>query len=397
MADEQQDWVDRDLEFEDDDSAETSADLSLNEDQFANLLVAPADWTIETLYVQIGKQIDLDPDFQRRNVWSAKAKSRFIESLLLGIPIPQILLSARPGKKSSFLVLDGKQRLISIKEFLDGKLPNGRIFRLRDLRILTELEGKSWDEMKDDPELSGKLLNETQRTTVLRGWSDESVLYEIFYRLNSGSVKLSPMELRMSLYPGDFLKFILRWTENIGPIHHLLRKRSPDPRMADVELAVRYLAFQDDSLTYSGDLKKFLDALCEQYNSQFHNSKCSDAIANQLSDLNASINVGISLFGENRFCRKYREGAYEPRFNRAVFDVLTYSLANDKLRAWAVANKKNFVKAFEDLSDADPEFVRSVETTTKSIDSTRLRFDRWLAAIGKASGVKLVSPNIKAA
>ena len=99
MADDQLDWVDRDLEFEDDDASETSADLTLTEDQFANLLVAPADWTIETLYVQIGKQIDLDPDFQRRNVWSAKAKSRFIESLLLGVPIPQILLSARPGKK----------------------------------------------------------------------------------------------------------------------------------------------------------------------------------------------------------------------------------------------------------------------------------------------------------
>ena len=75
------DWLDRDTEFDDDDSGESSADLTLSESQFANLLVAPADWTIETLYSQIGRQIDLDPDFQRRNVWSSKAKSRFIESL----------------------------------------------------------------------------------------------------------------------------------------------------------------------------------------------------------------------------------------------------------------------------------------------------------------------------
>ena len=397
MADDQLDWVDRDLEFEDDDASETSADLTLTEDQFANLLVAPADWTIETLYVQIGKQIDLDPDFQRRNVWSAKAKSRFIESLLLGVPIPQILLSARPGKKSSFLVLDGKQRLISIKEFLDGKLPNGRKFRLRDLRILTELEGKAWDDMKDDPELSAKLLNETQRTTVLRGWNDESVLYEIFYRLNSGSVKLSPMELRMSLYPGDFLKFILRWTETVGPVHHLLRKKSPDPRMADVELAVRFLAFQDRDIAYAGDLKKYLDTLCEQYNEKFEDQAFSASIKDKLASLNAAIEVGIKAFGENRFCRKYREGAYEPRFNRAVFDVLTYSLADPRVRKWAEANSDKLVSAFESMSDSEPEFVRSVETTTKSIDSTRIRFERWLAALKRASGISLDIPKIKAA
>ena len=132
-------WIDRDEEFDSDESNESSFDLNLSDEQFADLLVAPADWTIETLYVQIGKQIDLDPEFQRRNVWSSPAKSRFIESIFLGIPIPQILLSARPNKKSSFVVLDGKQRLIAIKEFIDGSLPNGRKFILRDLRVLTDL------------------------------------------------------------------------------------------------------------------------------------------------------------------------------------------------------------------------------------------------------------------
>lgn len=71
---------------------------------------------------------------------------------------------------------------------------------------------------------------------MLKGLKNESVLYEIFYRLNSGRVKLSPTELRMSLLPGDFMKFIISWTESIGPIHHLRRKRQPDARMSDVEL-----------------------------------------------------------------------------------------------------------------------------------------------------------------
>ena len=154
-------WEDRDEDFETEDANEESSDLKLSEDDFKHLLVAPADWTISTLYDQIGKQIDLDPEFQRRNVWNTRSKSLFIESLFLGIPIPQILLSSRPSQKSSFLVLDGKQRLLAIKEFIDGKFENGRNFRLKGLRILKDLENKTWDEIKVDPELSGKLLNET--------------------------------------------------------------------------------------------------------------------------------------------------------------------------------------------------------------------------------------------
>ncbi len=169
-------WEDRDEDFESEETTEESADLHLTEDDFRGLLVAPADWTIGTLYNQIGKQIDLDPDFQRRNVWNSQSKSRFIESIFLGIPIPQILLSARPGHKSSFLVLDGKQRLLTIKEFIDGKFANGRTFRLRGLRVVKDLEGKSWKDIENDDELSSKLLNETQRTSVLRGWNSDTVL-----------------------------------------------------------------------------------------------------------------------------------------------------------------------------------------------------------------------------
>ncbi|WP_169053534.1 DUF262 domain-containing protein [Alteraurantiacibacter aquimixticola] len=394
MSDEEFDWVDRDTEFTDDDADESSADLSLSEDKFSGLLIAPADWTIETLYSQIGKQIDLDPDFQRRNVWSAKAKSRFIESLMLGIPIPQILLSSKPGSKSSFLVLDGKQRLLTIKEFIDGRLPNGRHFRLKDLRVLTDLEGKKWDDLKDDPEAAAKLLNETQRTAVLRGWSDESVLYEIFYRLNSGSVKLSPMELRMSLYPGDFLKFILRWSEEIGPVHHLLKKRNPDPRMGDVELAVRFLAFDDNDLTYRGDLKAFLDSLCNNYNSQFENTNFVSDVEGRLDSMDQGIVVGLEAFGENRFCRKFTKGNYETRFNRALFDIFTYSLARPDFRLWASENGETLVAAFEQLSTDDNDFLRSIETTTKSVDATATRFGKWLNLCHQLSDVEIEMPAI---
>ena len=98
-------WDDRD-EFEDLESVEGEEDIIVQSEAFERLVIAPSDWTVSTIYDLIGKQLQLDPAYQRRNVWVSKAKSQFIESLILGIPIPQILLATKAGQKNSFLVLD---------------------------------------------------------------------------------------------------------------------------------------------------------------------------------------------------------------------------------------------------------------------------------------------------
>ncbi len=387
-------YEDRDEEFEDIEPTEDGDKPKVTAEEFSELLISPTDWTIETLYRQIGGQINLTPDFQRRNVWSNKAKISFIESLFLGIPIPQILLSAGRGNSKSFLVLDGKQRLLTIKEFIDGKFPSGQAFRLKDLRVLAELEGKTWADIINDDDWRYELLNQTQRTAVIRGWSDGRVLYEIFHRLNSGSVKLSPMELRMSLYPGKFLKYLIEWTENIGYLHELIAKKTPDPRMNDVELAARYLAFSDDELVYAGDLKNFLDSMCENYNAEFEASDAArDKINVRLSEMEKGIAAGLEVFPYKRFCRKYSNGEYENRFNRALFDVLVGALSVKGVRDWAVENKQAFVSGFQNVSDTD-EFRRAVETTTKSVTATRIRFSAFYSKVRELTGIDLPLPNI---
>lgn len=388
-------WEDRD-QFEDEASVENEEDINVNPVDFERLLIAPSDWTVSTIYDLIGKQLQLDPEYQRRNVWAAKAKSQFIESLLLGIPIPQILLASRAGQKNVFLVLDGKQRLSTIKEFLDGHFADNKVFRLRGLRILKDLEGMNWGDLQDHEEWGDRLRNEPLRTTVLRGWENESVLYEIFYRLNSGSVKLSPMELRMSLLPGEFLKFIIAWTEFIGPLHHLLRKRHPDARMSDVELAIRFLAFNDQQTQYSGDLKQFLDDFCKRKNGQFTSDLLQEKhCASLLSEMNEAINVGLSEFEERNFCRKYSNGFFESRFNRAVFDVLVGSLANQSVRSWVSSNQGAIASLYRDVCTQNADFIKSVESTTKSPEATRTRFGIWYSAIYNASGIRLQMPDIK--
>ena len=387
-------WDDRD-QFEVDAAAENEDDIHVAATDFERLLIAPSDWTVSTIYDLIGKQLQLDPAYQRRNVWQTKAKSQFIESLLLGIPIPQILLASKAGQKNAFLVLDGKQRLTTIKEFLDGQFSDGRTFKLRGLRILSDLNGLSWKDLLNNEDWADRLKNEPLRTTVLRGWENESVLYEIFYRLNSGSVKLSPMELRMSLLPGEFLKYIISWTETIGPIHHLLRKRQPDARMSDVELAIRFLAFRDQQTEYNGDLKMFLDEFCRNKNADFSADAQQYQVYNAiLSEMNDAINAGLQEFGENTFCRKFSDGQYETRFNRAVFDVLVGALSYRNIRDWVSANQGAMKQLYETVCTNRAEFVKSVETTTKSRESTQFRFQIWYEAVELMTGHAVPAPKI---
>lgn len=388
-------WEDRD-HFEDEAATENEDDIQVTATEFERLLIAPSDWTVSTIYDLIGKQLQLDPAYQRRNVWQVKAKSQFIESLLLGIPIPQILLASKAGQKNAFLVLDGKQRLSTIREFIDGKYQDGKVFRLKGLRILKDLEDKNWEDLQNYEDWADRLSNEPIRTTVLRGWENESVLYEIFYRLNSGSVKLSPMELRMSLLPGDFLKFIISWTESVGPIHHLLRKRQPDARMSDVELVIRYLAFKDQQNQYSGDLKIFLDDFCRIKNSHFNTISGQEVYYDSLlSEMNFAIDAGLNEFGEMYFCRKYSGGLYETRFNRAVFDVLVGALSNKDIRDWVDSKPGCMKKLYESLCDKNSSFVKSVETTTKSPEAVSTRFGLWYTLLSQESGIKLDVPDVK--
>ncbi|MEN5053834.1 DUF262 domain-containing protein [Brevundimonas naejangsanensis] len=384
----------RDEAFEDEDQQEDEEDLSVSAEDFDELLVAPSDWTVGSLHQQIGGQIDLDPKFQRRSVWNNRAKSSFIESIFLNIPIPQILLAARKNRRNSYIVLDGKQRLLTIQQFINGRFDNGRPFRLFGLRILKEIEGKTWDQIQQIPDWRDRFLNTTQRTTVLRGYKSESALYEIFYRLNSGSVKLSPMELRMSLYPGPFLKFIIEWTETIRPVHTLLNLTKPDKRMADVELTARHLAFLDPQVKYFGNLKKFIDDVCVDYNEKFQDPDFADTMNERLINFNDAITAAIDIFGNKHVCRKYKEGKYDRLFNRAVFDVIVGSLANEQARDWAIHNKDAFEQAYITLSSDDPKFVNSVESTTKSIESTKYRFTAWYDKFFEVSNIRLATPNI---
>jgi Protein of unknown function DUF262 len=177
----------------------------------AETLVTASDWTAETILGQLQREnIDLNPRFQRRDAWTPSRKSLFIESILLGLPIPQLVLAERPGQKGAFLVIDGKQRLLTLLQFAADGDSAFEPLHLTGLEVRDDLNGATYEDLKAEGKESDRRAFENQpiRTVVVRNWRDENLLFRIFLRLNTNSVPLSPQELRQALHPGPFVDFL---------------------------------------------------------------------------------------------------------------------------------------------------------------------------------------------
>jgi hypothetical protein len=371
---------------------ESEEDLSgITKSTLRHAVVFSTDWTTEVLINQLSKgNIDLDPAFQRRDAWNVKRKSLFIESLIAGIPIPQIVLAEKGNSKGSFLVIDGKQRLLSIQRFtkvVDEQEP----FALEGLRLRSDLNGYTYKDLKGLKADLNAFENQTIRTVVIRNWKKEDLLYLIFHRLNSETLPLSPQELRQALHPGPFLTYCDKHSQSSNALKKILNLKKPDFRMRDIELLVRYFAFRNFAPSYRGNLKKFLDNACEHLNRRWKVSQ--GRIQTQAEDFEDAVKLAYEIFDGSPF-RKWEDGQYEPRFNRAIFDVVVYFFADRKIRNAASSQQAAVLSAFKRLCTRDSSFIRAVESTTKSKSATITRFNHWAQALTRAIGIKVAPPKI---
>jgi hypothetical protein len=354
------------------------------------IVVASRDWTVETIVRQVQQEhIDLDPAFQRRNAWRDHRRSRLIESFILGFPVPQLVLAENPRRRGTFVVIDGKQRLMTIAGLY---LPEFRNYwaqpRFSGLSVLTDLNGIPLDAFLAESQYAKErrqLGNADIRTTVITGFTDEDVLYDIFYRINTGSVPLSSQELRQVLNRGEFAKYLLQITGEPNPLWHVLGIDAPDPRLRDVELLLRLIAWQRFSQIYRGNMKAFLDDSMNNLNLQWPKEKSS--IEDLTQQLFLATTCAIKIFG-SEVGRKYKGGRYERSLNRALFEVQAYYFSFPKVRDAAVKNKSKILLAAKELF-ADNDFIASIESTTKSVENYRTRFSKYQKMLQDVLGVRL--------
>ena len=317
---------------------EVGHDLKLED--FGQSVLWGTDWTVETILAQLRrKNIDINPRFQRRDAWSKANKSRFIESIILGLPVPQVVLAELPDQRGRYVILDGKQRLLSLMQYYGIAEGDNNKFSLVGLEVRKDLLRKRFRHFEKDIELKSDLdafLTHTIRAVVIRNWPSLTFLHIVFQRLNTGSLKLSPQELRQALAPGDFTNFVDDATIEPNSIHRLLGRVGPDPRMRDVELLVRFLGFKLFLTEYKGRMKEFLDMICMRMNKDWQAYQAR--IITEEENFKEAIEVLGGIFGEDGIARKL----HSRLFNRSIFDAIVIMLLFRKFDVlWLMIRKQS--------------------------------------------------------
>jgi len=190
--------------------------------------------------------------FQREYVRPRPKADRFIESLLLGLPVPGIFLVKEPSGR--LLVLDGHQRLYTLRAYYNGVI-NTQEYRLENVQM--QFTGKRYRDL--DTEDRRRLDDSIIHATVIRQdqpSEDQSSVYLIFERLNTGGVNLQPQEIRVALYHGDFVR-VLRELNDHTSWRKLFGAKSS--RLKDMEMILRFFAFYYHDRNYRSPMKDFLN------------------------------------------------------------------------------------------------------------------------------------------
>jgi hypothetical protein len=364
-------------------------------------VVHATDWTTETIIAQLRRgNIALNPRFQRRDAWTVQQKSKFVESLIMGLPVPQIVLAESKEKRGSYLVLDGKQRLLSLLQFWGlGKGAKNR-YALSGLQILANLNRQRLSDLEGEPSLElelNALLNQTIRTVVIRNWPNVEFLHLVFLRLNTGSVRLSPQELRQALIPGKYTDWVDEAASNSDPLKNILRLSEPDYRMRDVELLARFMAFRFFLNDYPGRMKRFLDFSFELLNDRWHRLGEEDGAAAEVEATEAitafedAVEALREIFGNNEVARK---PGSRP-FNRALFDLLVFYAQNWEIRQQMRARPNRVRDAYQALF-TNSFFVSAVDRDTAGLPNTAMRLTTWGNALQEALGFSFPVPTLVA-
>jgi len=312
------------------------------------------DFPVELLVKRINEDHFIVPEFQRKFVWSKNSASRFIESLLLGLPIPNIFLFKEPTSEKH-LIIDGQQRLMTLVCFFKGKF-NDRKFTLSGISELWE--GKTFESLNEDDRL--RLCNSWIRTTIFKQDSPKNNMdsvYEVFERLNTGGLKLSSQEIRSCIFHGKFNQFLHElnenkiWREICGP---------KSKRLRDIEIILRFFAFLEWESRYTPPMKHFLNLYMEE------NRECSDQeLVEKAAIFEKTVECIFSSLGPKPFQNK-------KGFNVAVFDSVATSIAK-RLKEGTVLSQAETKRVYLDLLKNEV-FEQGYTTSTANPENIRKRF-----------------------
>lgn len=321
--------------------------------------------------------IDL-PLFQRNYVWDQKKASKLIESLILGLPVPELFFYSE-ADDSSYKIIDGQQRLLTIYFFMKGRFPRNTQSRLEIRRSLnlgmpledvlkdddnffsfklklnekeeqenSPLEGLTYQDLEKEVQVKFR-LRRFLRTVVVRQnkpTDDSSSMFEIFTRLNTGGAPLNHQEVRASLYYCKFYEMMVIVNDNAN-WRKLLGNSEPDLHCNDIELILRSFALLEDFENYIPKMVSFLNKY-SQKSRKFDKEKIM-----YLQDLFVSFIESCGKLSDKAF---YRNNRFSKVLFETVFATVCFNSYKNKELLMGKINSESFEKL-----KSDPEFIEYLQ------------------------------------
>lgn len=309
-------------------------------------------------------EIDLQPDFQRAaDVWDNVKKSRLIESILLGLPLPSFYFSEDPVSQK-LSIIDGLQRICAIRDFV---LKEDEPLKLEGLQFLKNFEGLTFSQLARPEVKRIKSLKITMNT--LRKGTPLDVKYIIFQRVNTAGEPLTPQEMRHALNQGPAAIFI-KELANMESFKKATNYSVKSKRMQDRDFVNRFVAFFIGYQNYMGDLDMFLNDKMGELN------KMTPA---QRNDIRVSFDKAMEccyeIFKKDTFRKRYKITDKRKPISKSVYDTLSVNIAwlSDEEQHLLLKNAEDFKAGMIRLFN-DEKFNFSISTGTGQKYNVEQRF-----------------------
>lgn len=325
------------------------------------------DYTIDGLVNRIKSKAIVIPKFQRGYIWSFKQASKFIESLLLGLPVPGVFMSSDPDTGAR-IVIDGQQRLTTLKYFYDGifiKEGKKRVFKLDE--VSDEFNGLTFSDLPDRDKF---MLNDAIIHATIIKQEDpndaegDSAMLQIFHRLNTGGTPLKDHQIRSALYYGRLDDLIDELSENED--WKAISGEFSGER--DREMILRFIALYKKSSVYKAPMKRFLDAFMKEFR---------NPTERQIEEFSESFQGAIQICQNTIGQSAFRPN--EKKFNAAFFDSIAVNIA--------LLNKKNSLAPLYEIKQrvsrlvSNPAYIELTEKHSTRAADLSARFSLAWAAL----------------
>ncbi len=312
------------------------------------------------------------PKIQRNYVWTLKIASRFIESILLDLPIPSLFFAKSADGK--FIIIDGLQRLTCLYNYIVSGVMNGKTFKLSLSKdIHSEWRGKSFNEL--GPEDKRKLKNKLLHTIIVEQKVPTNFdgLFLIFERINTGGMQLNQQEIRNSLFQCPMNNLMLE-INDYDTWRRMFGQDTPNARMRDVEMILRFFTLNELDL-FSDDLES-MNLVTRMNDFMTAHRKDNEEILYQYKKMFCdTVDTVFEAFGENIFRTNIQNMKVSQKFYATVFDAIMLATTIAKKANIPLNNLKNITNKTKLLFE-DETFREACNAHTTDASSIRQRISK---------------------